>query len=1124
MSDELYIDIVSRTLINRLSEEIADSIEDRLSDFIKNLMKRELSGIVSDNMAKETGKIEEAISGLGESTEERIKKSVDEITDIIAPSREEEKNHTLVLQANIDEIKDMLSKRGDEHKEVTEEVKRYINEIVIKPLQSVETGKEEINNKLNELAGILGESIIKQNDMISGVVENKLEAISEKLEGSTSGMNEKLAEIEETSKSSLETEISGIKELLNKRGDEHKEVVEEVKKYINETIIKPMQSVETSKEEIGEKLNELAGILGESIIKQNDMISGVVRKELTAISERLDGSSSDLNEKLTEIEELSKSTLRTEISGIKEMLEKRGDEHSEVIEEVKSYIDENIKKTMQSVDTNREDIGTKLNELTGILGESITKQNDLLSGVVEKELAAISEKLEVSASGIDKQLAEIRDISHSTLNESTEGLKNQIQEVLETLSNVDKGIAPLVEKEMSVQKEFLKAMIAILEDQIPGISESLNTVKASMMDNLRERDKDTIEKVKASVVELREYIGKCFEGSDKKEDELKLVLNNEIVEIKKLITKGKDEREELVKEVLEKSLNDISGKIDISTFRMEEGLKEVEKSAKLTLDRSTIELKRHINELLENRLKMDDSQKSIIKGEIAQIREFIHKKGSEQNETTKGVVEAVLAEFLEKLDQSSSEAERRVSVVEKTAKLLLHRSTADLKKYMEANMKDQIKASLVQTEHLKEELSKLKERHIAEAGEQSKTIRETLDIELGTIKEMLKSTSESSKNISGVIENITKTAISETIGDITTQLRLTMDEVSKNNVFKDELKELKQSLQDRQAEQHEIISSMFFMVKKLSASSNKERELADQASIQLLNALTDVKKDIESNADKQMRNDSRQSEHLKGIIEGQFNGLIEKFTASSESLTRNVANIDKETKSMLSSSLSDFTGKVEEIIARQLTSNDKGVDSLKDLLDRQLPKISEQMERTTVGIVKEVSSAVGKTHSSLNNSIDELKRYFESSNKEMRKLDAEHKGDRDKDISGIREALRESDKRLNDLLNGMYFSIKKLMNAYSNEKDISDRVESKLMNTLDTLYGHLRRLESENDELKMELLRYAGDDMLKNKFEEMEKEIKKTKEMAERNLKEKNEAEEKFRQLQDLWEKRGDMG
>ena len=123
------------------------------------------------------------------------------------------------------------------------------------------------------------------------------------------------------------------------------------------------------------------------------------------------------------------------------------------------------------------------------------------------------------------------------------------------------------------------------------------------------------------------------------------------------------------------------------------------------------------------------------------------------------------------------------------------------------------------------------------------------------------------------------------------------------------------------------------------------------------------------------------------------------------------------------------------------------------------------------------------------------------------------------ELAEIRKIMDDNEREQVKLLNGVFYSVKKLAAANSKEKEGSEDLTAQFRSMLDALKGHVRRLESEKDELSVELLRLAGDDFFKNKFAELEKETKKTKKLADQYLREKTELEGRLKAFQHLWEK-----
>ena len=135
-------------------------------------------------------------------------------------------------------------------------------------------------------------------------------------------------------------------------------------------------------------------------------------------------------------------------------------------------------------------------------------------------------------------------------------------------------------------------------------------------------------------------------------------------------------------------------------------------------------------------------------------------------------------------------------------------------------------------------------------------------------------------------------------------------------------------------------------------------------------------------------------------------------------------------------------------------------------------------------------------------------------------LVGEHHKELEKELAKIRSALEANgEEGRSDLLNSIYYSIKKLNSAHKKDQDISQKFESKFMAALDELYGHIRHLEEDKEDLFTEIIRVAGNDFTKHRLDKLEKELEQANQLAEKYQKEKQEVEARFDHIQSLWEK-----
>ena len=71
MNDELYIDVVSRTIISRLSEAISQFVGEKLSETLNKLLLTEMPKVISKELTPALSRVqEEMLNSAGESGEQ----------------------------------------------------------------------------------------------------------------------------------------------------------------------------------------------------------------------------------------------------------------------------------------------------------------------------------------------------------------------------------------------------------------------------------------------------------------------------------------------------------------------------------------------------------------------------------------------------------------------------------------------------------------------------------------------------------------------------------------------------------------------------------------------------------------------------------------------------------------------------------------------------------------------------------------------------------------------------------------------------------------------------------------------------------------------------------------------
>ncbi|MBF0517281.1 MAG: hypothetical protein HQK97_09225, partial [Nitrospirae bacterium] len=288
---------------------------------------------------------------------------------------------------------------------------------------------------------------------------------------------------------------------------------------------------------------------------------------------------------------------------------------------------------------------------------------------------------------------------------------------------------------------------------------------------------------------------------------------------------------------------------------------------------------------------------------------------------------------------------------------------------------------------------------------------------------------------------------------------------------------IKQSLQTGSKEDGEMLKGVYYSMKKLVSEFNKEKEDAILFNKQYLNSMSDLKGHIEEDFGKRLAEAIEQNAGLQDAIQTINRTLQHSVKDQNRLLLDIVGTIEKQ--------LPFFSGKVEDsisAIAEKITAYERAT------LSKLTNTGADVMRFISENVINDIKD-MGKRHHTLMAEVGQIKQLSSG---------------------GAKDQV--------DVLQGVFLSVKKLLNIATKERDTNEKVANQLTNALDNLYSQIRRLESEKDELDVELLRLAGDDYFKNKFKQLENDLHKARSLADKYQEEKMELEQKYMRLQQQWD------
>jgi hypothetical protein len=286
---------------------------------------------------------------------------------------------------------------------------------------------------------------------------------------------------------------------------------------------------------------------------------------------------------------------------------------------------------------------------------------------------------------------------------------------------------------------------------------------------------------------------------------------------------------------------------------------------------------------------------------------------------------------------------------------------------------------------------------------------------------------------------------------------------SKVDASLDELSAIKQNLQNREKEDGEMIKGVFYSMKKLTNDFSREKEDTVLYNKQFMAGMGDLKV------------------HITDLL----------------SLKEYMQYSVKEQNKLLVDT----------------------INYIVKTLEHQLPLLSGKMDETLAGLDAKITVFEREAQSQINNANADFMRFMDENVKtNLKDLGAGY-GSLKGDIGGIKQLLDGNVKEQNNMLQGVFLSVKKMLGIITKERDTNEKVAGELNNALDNLYSQIRRLESDKDELGVELLRFAGDDYFKDKFKVLESELTKARNLADKYQSDNMELEQKYLTLQDEWNK-----
>lgn len=303
----------------------------------------------------------------------------------------------------------------------------------------------------------------------------------------------------------------------------------------------------------------------------------------------------------------------------------------------------------------------------------------------------------------------------------------------------------------------------------------------------------------------------------------------------------------------------------------------------------------------------------------------------------------------------------------------------------------------------------------------------------------------------------------------------------------------------------------------IEESTEIHLKTAERSEKKMLDELKNLKEQIEAGV-------SEQQGLLKVFLKGDLGKIGSELTSGLEGLQEEFVQLKEAARGSQNETVEALKGFIEENAADHLREAEKSNEIMRDgftSIREQVGEDSKEQGNLLKNILHSTKK-LSKASASINQDAfvkleATLKNIQEGIVDEIGK-DTEGLKRVEQELKTIRGLLDEGKDGQSYLLDSIFYSVKKLSSAHKENRDVSQKFETQFMGALDELYGHIRRLEEEKEDLFTEMISVAGNDYIKRKQSELEKELKKAKEVAENYKNEKIEVEERLEQMQSLME------
>ncbi|MGR3176930.1 MAG: hypothetical protein ACUZ8E_02610 [Candidatus Anammoxibacter sp.] len=378
MNEDLYIDIVSRTIISRISEEIGQSIGEKLTNSLDKLLVTTLPKLISQEITPAFDKIQKEMQRTVDESDRKLQEEIKEIRQQVEHNTNEQNGLlSKVLECDFKELSSRitmdiegLQKEMAGQSDVVQKaldttfktIKSQIETDVTGQFKAVEGSVTEVCSELKEIRDQIEENSKEQRRLFPKDMYSNIKSLGTEFTTGLDGLQKEIAHLKDTDRRLLIETMESLKEHMGTDIANRLKTIEESGDKLRKTLLKELpeampkeaalaleniqkgmtKAVEESAKKLQVEMEESRQHLHKSSGDQNKILLNVIEGVLTMIHTQFTSGLEGLKKEMTNLKDKSRieanimvrlktveetgMQLKDEIKGIRHMIDKSAKE------------------------------------------------------------------------------------------------------------------------------------------------------------------------------------------------------------------------------------------------------------------------------------------------------------------------------------------------------------------------------------------------------------------------------------------------------------------------------------------------------------------------------------------------------------------------------------------------------------------------------------------------------------------------------------------------------------------------------------------------------------------------------------------------------------------------------